>query len=872
MKTITLKLIFLLITLLTAGITTSGQGIPQGFNYMAIARDENGDILPGLEMTVRIALLDGDLTKVWEEDHEVTTNETGLFQIIVGKGKSTDSGYAHSFDEIDWTMQPLYISTSVNPNDEFIEMGTAQLFSVPYAMVSNLAYGGVDNPFTMDADTVVFLKNVDVRNQNPIYEEDPLFEVKRQDGKTMFAVYNQGVRINVPLDDAIKGAKGGFSIGGFSGAKENIVQDLFVLNKDSARIYIDQTPDLLPKGAKGGFSVGGFSYMGKEGLPIQEYLSITPLDARINVGGGSPKGAKGGFSVGGFGTKLGESVNFMNITPENYFIGHESGTLIQETGIYNSVIGYQAGKTLTTGSKNVFLGYQAGFENNANYNSFIGFQSGKANTTGTFNTFMGYNSGLANIDGENNVFIGYESGRDNLSGDNNVFLGKNAGLESIGSNNVFIGLEAGMKNQGNDNIFIGLNAGKNLTTGIHNLLIGSSAGLNHTTQEYNVMLGTSAGSNLVETFFWESSFNTFMGINAGYKIYKGKENVFIGTNAGYWIENGSGNTFVGINAGRSGDPHTINPTLVASNNSFFGDMAGFNIQDGDNNVAIGYMSGYSITSGTGNVFIGFTAGSSVLGTESNKLYIDNSSTPSPLIYGDFSANTLQFNGNVGVSKAPAYTLDVAGDVNINSGSKFKIGGTNLAAADVGAEPALTKGNLTATGPISISATRQVIGGDAAISIADASTGAKGAVQLSNSYSGTSTTLAVTEVALSDGLATKVTGNGGAVSLLEGGNILSLRKGDITLDWNFFSDNGYILISNKLGKDIGFWWRAIREDVTSSFAGYIGAGQTEKSIIDNVNVPYAGYEIHLGPVDGSQGWSSVWLQYFNGNLVGHYIQY
>jgi hypothetical protein len=44
---------------------------------------------------------------------------------------------------------------------------------------------------------------------------------------------------------------------------------------------------------------------------------------------------------------------------------------------------------------------------------------------------------------------------------------------------------------------------------------------------------------------------------------------------------------------------------------------------------------------------------------SNKLYIDNSDTNSPLIYGDFSTDYLVFNGKVGITKtAPTHLLDV----------------------------------------------------------------------------------------------------------------------------------------------------------------------------------------------------------------------
>src|SRR3990172_2064064 len=58
------------------------------------------------------------------------------------------------------------------------------------------------------------------------------------------------------------------------------------------------------------------------------------------------------------------------------------------------------------------------------------------------------------------------------------------------------------------------------------------------------------------------------------------------------------------------------------------------------NTALGSEAGYSNISGSGNVFLGYRAGYSELG--SNKLYISNSSTATPLILGDFDADTLTF--------------------------------------------------------------------------------------------------------------------------------------------------------------------------------------------------------------------------------------
>ncbi len=115
------------------------------------------------------------------------------------------------------------------------------------------------------------------------------------------------------------------------------------------------------------------------------------------------------------------------------------------------------------------------------------------------------------------------------------------------------------------------------------------------------------------------------------------------------INVGSGNSFFGYDAG----PDVVSQSGTfpfidydAFKNSFFGAFAGNAITTGDHNVFLGYNSGGANVSGSHNIFIGYSAGSQELG--SNKLYIDNSGTSSPLIWGDFAANVININGKLGV--------------------------------------------------------------------------------------------------------------------------------------------------------------------------------------------------------------------------------
>ena len=119
------------------------------------------------------------------------------------------------------------------------------------------------------------------------------------------------------------------------------------------------------------------------------------------------------------------------------------------------------------------------------------------------------------------------------------------------------------------------------------------------------------------------------------------DSVSIGPGAGA-NNTGSGNTFSGHLAGY------FNTT--GYRNTFSGAWAGRYNTTGSFNTFLGYEAGYKNTTGAGNVFIGFEAG--YFSNDSNELYIDNSSTFNPLIYGDFDSNLVEING----------TLDVKGPI------------------------------------------------------------------------------------------------------------------------------------------------------------------------------------------------------------------
>jgi len=265
-----------------------------------------------------------------------------------------------------------------------------------------------------------------------------------------------------------------------------------------------------------------------------------------------------------------------------------------------------AGGTINTSTYYMIRGNKV-LSNPATDNLFIGVYTGQANTTGQRNTFFGHNVGIYNTSGSDNTFIGRNAGRDNTNGRLNTFVGSSAGIDN--------------------------------TTGYGNTYMGYWAGAINKASAYNTFIGYQAGMTN------EASYNTFIGCEAGKANTSGLYNTFFGRQAGYINTSGSSNTYFGQMAG-SGN-------LIGSYNTFLGHMTG------------------RYNKGSSNVFIGSNAGNDPIFNDiSNKLIIDNSNTSSPLIYGDFSANFLRINGNLGVGAEPSsispYRLTLPNDTTAGS--------------------------------------------------------------------------------------------------------------------------------------------------------------------------------------------------------------
>jgi hypothetical protein len=238
---------------------------------------------------------------------------------------------------------------------------------------------------------------------------------------------------------------------------------------------------------------------------------------------------------------------------------------------------------------------------------------------------LGYEAAMANTEGKDNVFIGYHAGHKNVLGLENVFIGKEAGYSNIGE----IQTQPFYLAYGSLNVFIGNQAGYSNVSGWTNLFLGNGSGYSNI-----------GGSD-----------NTFVGNLAGQYNTEGKANTSVGNFAGRANQEGDMNVNVGYYAGNKN---------TNNQNTFIGSYSGENNETGQNNTFVGANSGQNAI-GSGNVFIGSRAGRDEEG--SGLLYIANTQTTTPLIWGNFAASRLVFNGTVGIGgqAMSGYALYVYGN-------------------------------------------------------------------------------------------------------------------------------------------------------------------------------------------------------------------
>ncbi len=169
---------------------------------------------------------------------------------------------------------------------------------------------------------------------------EPLFKVLNNNGDTVFAVYNEGVRVNIS-DGSKAGSPGGFAIGGITTKQGG--EEYFRISRDSARIRFNSN---TKAGSPGGFAIGGIASKGNT-----DFFNVSGNNFVDTINPSEPRVVwypqKEAFLVG---RVLIESVD--SVGTNSFATGYESKAI----GNWSQAMGY---KSIARGNSSTAIGNEA---------------------------------------------------------------------------------------------------------------------------------------------------------------------------------------------------------------------------------------------------------------------------------------------------------------------------------------------------------------------------------------------------------------------------------------------------------------------------------------------------------------------------------
>ncbi|MFN5762680.1 MAG: beta strand repeat-containing protein [Sphingobacteriales bacterium] len=167
-----IKVLLILVICLSTTTIVFSQA-PQLLNYQGVARNSVGNAIPNKTMTLRISIRNGSVTgsALYVETRQIKTNGAGLFATQIGSSGSIST--VGSLSGVSWSSGLKFLQVELDPEggSSFLDMGTSQLVSVPYALnadnatnvtgVISLANGGTGATSAAGAKTNMGLGSVD---------------------------------------------------------------------------------------------------------------------------------------------------------------------------------------------------------------------------------------------------------------------------------------------------------------------------------------------------------------------------------------------------------------------------------------------------------------------------------------------------------------------------------------------------------------------------------------------------------------------------------------------------------------------------------------------------------------------------------------
>jgi len=329
-----------------------------------------------------------------------------------------------------------------------------------------------------------------------------------------------------------------------------------------------------------------------------------------------------------------------------------------------------------------------------------------------------------------------------------------------------------------NNTIVGLTSASFSSGAGNNTLIGARSGNSMTAAYENDFYGSSSGRNCVDCYQnFGGGYNTLTNCTSCF------QNMALGRGSMQSVTTGYASTGVGV--------LSLASATVPADMTVVGQQAAQLATSADASVVIGAGAARQRTSISGSVIIGTNA-SNITGTVTNQLWIDNASTSTPLIKGDFSADTLRVFGRFKAGfETIAHTSSIIDIIN-NTGKNVIYRTTSNPEGAITANPGdIALSNISSTGRFWLKKT---------------GTGNTGWVELTdiNLYNSNGTTGAARTVTLTDYIRWNLTTNAGTgiapMSIRVGGTAPNLQSWVATtssdsLVTKFDNAKGFLLQSN-----------------------------------------------------------------------------
>lgn len=242
-KTKFLFVLFLFISIFCSQVLA--QQLPQ-INYQGVARKADGSPVMEQAISLRLSIRDGNATgtSVYSETRQLTTNKFGLFTTVIGStGTLSQTG---NMSAINWSTGNKFLQVELDPQggSGFVNMGTSQLQSVPYAIyASSAAPGGAaggDLSGRYPNPVVSKLQGADVSNAVP-----NTGQVLKWNGTAWFPSDEEGavgiLTANLPITATNSGRNSAVSITQADAATDGYLSknDWLVFNGKASLTYVD---------------------------------------------------------------------------------------------------------------------------------------------------------------------------------------------------------------------------------------------------------------------------------------------------------------------------------------------------------------------------------------------------------------------------------------------------------------------------------------------------------------------------------------------------------------------------------------------------------------------------------------------------------